>query len=107
MSHFPILFQCLWASIGVLPWYYGAGDSCEVCGIGNFSLPIARSVAFVYGVEYSESSVKRARTNAKSNNIHNCFFQSCDLAGKIIRTNHYVFTDIKVSLIIFSVFQMF
>ena len=35
------------------------------CGIGNFSLPIARSRAFVYGVEYSESSVKRARINAE------------------------------------------
>ena len=31
------------------------------CGIGNFSLPIARSASFVHGVEYSESSVKRAK----------------------------------------------
>ena len=31
------------------------------CGIGNFSLPIARTSAFVYGVEYSESSVKGGR----------------------------------------------
>ena len=51
------------------------------CGIGNFSLPIARAGAFVYGVEYSESSVRRARTNAELNNIHNCSFQACDLAS--------------------------
>ena len=51
------------------------------CGIGNFSLPIARSGAFVYGVEYSESSVRRARTNAELNNIHNCSFQARDLAS--------------------------
>ena len=50
------------------------------CGIGNFSLPIARSASIVYGVEYSESSVKRARINADLNNIHNCYFQACDLA---------------------------
>ena len=41
------------------------------CGIGNFSLAIARSASFVYGVEYSESSVKRAKINAELNNIHN------------------------------------
>ena len=49
------------------------------CGIGNFSLPIARSASIVYGVEYSESSVKRAQINADLNNIYNCNFQACDL----------------------------
>ena len=50
------------------------------CGIGNFSLPIARSASFVYGVECSETSIKRARINAELNSIRNCFFQVCDLA---------------------------
>ena len=49
------------------------------CGIGNFSLPIARSAAIVHGVEYSESSVKRAQINADLNNIYNCNVQACDL----------------------------
>ena len=51
------------------------------CGIGNFSLPIARRASVVYGVEYSESSVKRAIINARENNIQNCYFQACDLVS--------------------------
>ena len=37
------------------------------CGLGNFSLPIARSGASVVGVEGAENLVRRARQNARSN----------------------------------------
>jgi 23S rRNA (uracil1939-C5)-methyltransferase len=39
------------------------------CGIGNFSLPIARSGALVTGIEGSESLVRRAADNAGYNGL--------------------------------------
>jgi len=39
------------------------------CGLGNFSLPIARSGARVHGYEGSEGLVARARENARANGL--------------------------------------
>ncbi|MBL8511216.1 MAG: 23S rRNA (uracil(1939)-C(5))-methyltransferase RlmD [Betaproteobacteria bacterium] len=39
------------------------------CGLGNFSLPIARLGATVWGVEGSEALVRRASENATRNNL--------------------------------------
>ncbi|HEY5763910.1 MAG TPA: 23S rRNA (uracil(1939)-C(5))-methyltransferase RlmD [Rhodocyclaceae bacterium] len=39
------------------------------CGLGNFSLPIARSGAYVVGVEGSDGLVDRARQNAARNGL--------------------------------------
>lgn len=39
------------------------------CGLGNFTLPIARSGAKVFGVEGSEALVKRAFENAQANGL--------------------------------------
>lgn len=39
------------------------------CGLGNFTLPIARSGAQVFGMEGSDALVKRARQNAEFNGL--------------------------------------
>lgn len=48
------------------------------CGLGNFSLPIARLGAWVYGIEGNEQLVGRARRNALSNQL-SCEFDSANL----------------------------
>ncbi len=50
------------------------------CGLGNFSLPLARKAGFVVGVEGDAGLVERARHNAKHNGITNIEFFSADLA---------------------------
>jgi 23S rRNA (uracil1939-C5)-methyltransferase len=50
------------------------------CGLGNFSLPIARSGASVIGIEGSESLVERAAENAHRNGLEaNCEFHAANL----------------------------
>jgi 23S rRNA (uracil1939-C5)-methyltransferase len=50
------------------------------CGIGNFSLPLARNCAHVLGIEFEARQVLRARANAALNGIGNCEFLSADLS---------------------------
>jgi len=50
------------------------------CGIGNFSLPLARHAAQVLGVEGEQRLVDRARDNASRNGIGNCSFRVADLS---------------------------
>ncbi len=49
------------------------------CGIGNFSLPLARRGGGVLGVEGEASMVARAAANAALNGIDNCEFRVADL----------------------------
>ena len=59
-----------------------AGDKVAdmFCGLGNFSLPIARHGAEVLGVEGSEALVNRAKQNAELNGLsHLCSFQAANL----------------------------
>ena len=49
------------------------------CGIGNFSLPLARYANEVIGFELLEELVQRAEHNAKLNNIKNIKFLTSDL----------------------------
>lgn len=49
------------------------------CGIGNFSLPLARHCAHVTGVDGQQSLVDRAAHNALQNGIANCRFRCADL----------------------------
>ena len=53
------------------------------CGLGNFTLPIARRVAQIVGVEGDAGLVARARQNAQDNNIANAGFFAADLAGDL------------------------
>lgn len=49
------------------------------CGLGNFSLPIAKQVAKVVGVEGDAALVSRARDNAQLNQLSNVTFEQADL----------------------------
>ncbi len=49
------------------------------CGIGNFSLAIARDAGQVLGLESSAPSVARAAQNARNNQIKNVSFEVADL----------------------------
>jgi 23S rRNA (uracil1939-C5)-methyltransferase len=49
------------------------------CGLGNFSLPIARRAAAVVGIEGDASLVERARANAAANGLANASFVQRDL----------------------------
>jgi 23S rRNA (uracil1939-C5)-methyltransferase len=49
------------------------------CGLGNFTLPIARRAVRVVGVEADEALIAKARLNAGHNGIENAEFQIGDL----------------------------
>ena len=68
----------------------GAGDNVLdlFCGLGNFTLPIARYAKYATGLEGSEDLLLRAQRNAQKNGIANAGFGVCDLtqpdAGSVI-----------------------
>ncbi len=51
------------------------------CGLGNFTLPLARRAGHVTGVEGEAGLVRRAQANAQKNQIENATFYSADLAA--------------------------
>jgi 23S rRNA (uracil1939-C5)-methyltransferase len=59
------------------------------CGIGNFSLPLARRSGTVLGVEGEKSLVTRAADNAQRNGLNNVEFRVADLS-KIDGTESWV-----------------
>ncbi len=50
------------------------------CGLGNFSLPLARRAGTVVGVEGDERLVRRARENATASGLTNAAFHAADLS---------------------------
>lgn len=50
------------------------------CGLGNFTLPLARTAGHVVGVEGEAGLVERARHNARRNGISNVEFHAGDLS---------------------------
>jgi len=50
------------------------------CGLGNFTLPLARTVREAVGVEGDAGLVARARENAAHNGLENAAFYAADLA---------------------------
>lgn len=69
------------------------------CGLGNFSLPIARFAKSVIGVEGSQDMVSRARQNATLNDIQNAEFHMENLmepsstSSWIKQTYHKILLD--------------
>jgi len=53
------------------------------CGLGNFTLPLARQAGFVVGVEGEEGLVSRAESNAAQNGIENVRFHTANLYGEL------------------------
>ncbi len=53
------------------------------CGLGNFTLPLARHAREVVGVEGNSDLVRRARENAAFNALDNVEFHVADLAGEL------------------------
>ena len=53
------------------------------CGLGNFSLPLAREVQHVVAVEGDAGLVQRARGNAQRNGIGNVEFHVADLFAEV------------------------
>lgn len=51
------------------------------CGLGNFTLPIARHAAHVTGVEGDFAMVERAKQTARANAIENTNYHFCNLMG--------------------------
>ena len=49
------------------------------CGIGNFTLPLARDAASVTGIEGVDEMVQRATHNAEQNQLVNAEFHRADL----------------------------
>jgi 23S rRNA (uracil1939-C5)-methyltransferase len=60
----------------------GAGDRVLdlYCGLGNFSLPLARKCGNLLGVEGDEMLVAAAEHNATINNVGNAHFRAADLS---------------------------
>ena len=56
------------------------------CGLGNFTLPLARRAAAVVGIEGEAGLIERARANARSNGIANAEFHVGDLSVAPDRT---------------------
>ena len=53
------------------------------CGLGNFTLPVARHAGEVAGVEGDAALVSRARENAQRNGLRNISFHTADLAERV------------------------
>ncbi|HET9863017.1 MAG TPA: 23S rRNA (uracil(1939)-C(5))-methyltransferase RlmD [Steroidobacteraceae bacterium] len=56
------------------------------CGLGNFTLPLARRAAAVVGVEGEAGLIGRARANARRNGLENATFHVADLSVAPDRT---------------------
>lgn len=57
------------------------------CGLGNFTLPIAKQVASVVGVELDHKMVLRAAENAKRNGLDNVQYHAADLFEPVAHLN--------------------
>lgn len=69
-----------------LDWLAPDKDACVLdlfCGLGNFSLPLARRAGKVIGIEGSQRLVEGAQANANRNGITNAEFRMADLYAQV------------------------
>lgn len=59
------------------------------CGLGNFSLPLARKAAHVTGIEGASELIAAARDNARLNGIDNVEFDVADLTEDVTERAWY------------------
>lgn len=66
------------------------------CGLGNFSLPLAKHCAKVVGVEGSDAMVLRARMNAEANGLVNTEFLCANLEDEssLLNLKEHKFTKV-------------
>ena len=57
------------------------------CGVGTFSLPLAKMSKDLAGIEIVENSIISARRNAKDNGLDNTFFMTSDARQGLIDLN--------------------
>ncbi|MGA1429846.1 MAG: 23S rRNA (uracil(1939)-C(5))-methyltransferase RlmD [Vulcanococcus sp.] len=71
--------------VAPLQAFFEAGSSGTVidayCGIGTFSLPLAKNGLQVLGLELHGASVEQAQANAERNGIGTAFFEQADVAS--------------------------
>jgi 23S rRNA (uracil1939-C5)-methyltransferase len=68
------------------------------CGLGNFTLPLARRAAQVTGIEGDAGLVLRAEANARRNKVENATFYSADLVADQ-RTTAWAKADYELLLL--------
>lgn len=68
------------------------------CGLGNFSLPMAKHCTKVIGVEGSDAMVLRASMNATANNLENTVFRCANLEEETALKDFYHIGITKVLL---------
>ncbi len=66
------------------------------CGMGNFSLPLARRAGHVVGVEESEASIEAAKSNSRQNNIINVDFFNQVAEGALERLSNKIQPDLLI-----------
>lgn len=67
------------------------------CGLGNFTLPIAKNVTRVVGVEGVQKMVDRATENASINKVSNASFYQADLSAEQLNKQQWageIFTKV-------------
>lgn len=68
------------------------------CGLGNFTLPVARYCKLVIGVEVDKDLINRAGMNARKNNIDNIDFYTANLADNPLQAE-FIHRDFNKILI--------
>jgi len=69
--------------VATVPWGGREQVLDLFCGMGNFSLPVARRSARVVGVEDFAPAIEQARANAAANGLGNLDFHAADAVGAL------------------------